>query len=127
MDDTILQKRFNDITNNISFQYKQYIEVLQSLENKMISLNQSTSEEMGLYLNITNDFSNIFKIETNFVRIPINLELSNSQGIEAEVLKQFFISEAKKFNNTKFENLINIKEVMVIFYKDLYNLLNLHL
>lgn len=83
MDDTILQKRFNDITNNISFQYKQYIEVLQSLENKMISLNQSTSEEMGLYLNITNDFSNIFKIETNFVRIPINLELSNSQGIEA--------------------------------------------
>ena len=127
MNDTILQKRLNDINNNISFQYNLYIEILQSLENKMISLNQSTSEEMGLYIIITNDFGNIFKYETNFVRRPLNLELSNSQGIKAEVLKQFFISEAKKFNNSKFDNLINIKEVMVIFYKELYNLLNLHL
>jgi hypothetical protein len=127
MNDTILQKRFNDIVNNISFQYKQYIEVLQSHENKMISLSQSTSEEMGLYIIIINDFDNIFKYETNFVRRPLNLELSNSQGIEAKVLKQFFISEEKKFDNTKFENLIIIKKVMEIFNKELYTLLKSYL
>jgi len=127
MKDTNTENRLNDIIKNIVYQFNLYIKVLQNFENNMISLNQSTSEALGLYIVITSDFENIFKYETNFVRNPINIELSNEQGIEANVLKMFFISELEKFNTTKLINTTIVKEDMKIFYKKLQSLLNEYL